>query len=65
MMHRDTMLKFGRLFDLTKYLDHTQKFQRTWYGMGVSSPILKFWDPLFILKTNRDRKLKFGTLVGI
>jgi len=26
MMHRDTMLKFGRLFDLAKYLGHTQNF---------------------------------------
>ena len=23
MMHRDTMLKFGELFDLAKYLEHT------------------------------------------
>jgi len=23
MMHRDTMLKFGALFDLAKYLEHT------------------------------------------
>ena len=22
MMHKDTMLKFGRLFDLAKYLEH-------------------------------------------
>jgi len=34
MMHRDTMLKFGTLFDLAKYLEHTQKFQRTGYGRG-------------------------------
>jgi len=60
MMHRDTMLKFGRLFDLAKYLDHTQKFQRT----GASIFHIKFWDPLFISETIRARKLKFGTLVG-
>ena len=23
MMHRDTMLKCGRMFDLAKYLEHT------------------------------------------
>jgi len=23
MMHRDMMLKFGKLFDLTKYFEHT------------------------------------------
>ena len=34
MMHRDTMLKFGTLFDFAKYLEHTQKFQRTGYGRG-------------------------------
>ena len=34
MMHRDTMLKFGALFDLAKYLEHTQKFQHTGYGRG-------------------------------
>ena len=30
-MHRDKMLKFGTLFDLAEYLEHIQKFQRTWY----------------------------------
>jgi len=35
MMHRDTMLKFGTLFDLARYLKHTQKFQRTGYGRGA------------------------------
>ena len=34
MMHRDTILKFGTLFDFAKYLEHTQKFQRTGYGRG-------------------------------
>jgi len=38
MMHRDTMLKLGTLFDLAKYFEHTQKFQRTEYGMGVVAP---------------------------
>jgi len=35
MMHRDTMLKFGWLFDLAKYFEHTYKFQRTGYGRGL------------------------------
>jgi len=35
MMHRDTMLKYGTLFDLAKYFEHTQKFQRTKYGGGL------------------------------
>ena len=26
MIHRDTMLKFSALFDLAKYLQHTQNF---------------------------------------
>jgi len=26
MMHKDTMLKFGELFDLAKYLEHTKSF---------------------------------------
>jgi len=34
MMHRDTMLNIGRLFDFAKYLGHKQTFQRTGYGMG-------------------------------
>jgi len=38
MMHRDTMLKFGRLFDLLKYFGHTQTFQRTGYGRGSVAP---------------------------
>ena len=29
------MLKLGTLFDLAKYLEHTQKFQRTGYGREV------------------------------
>ena len=65
MMHRDTMLKFGTLFDLAKYFEQTQKFQRTGYGRGLVTPHIKFWDILFISETNRARKLKFGTLVGI
>ena len=64
MMHTDTMLKFGTLFDLDKYLGHTQKFQHTVYGRGLVAHI-KFWDPLFILETKRARKLKFGILVGM
>ena len=46
MIHKDTMLKFCRLFDLAKYLGHTQKFQRSLRGMaeGASSPHIKFWD---------------------
>ena len=37
MMHKDTILKFGRLFDLAKYLNHIglQKFQHTGYGRGL------------------------------
>ena len=45
MMHRDTMLKLGTLFDLAKYLEHTQKFQRTGYGREVVAPILNFRTP--------------------
>jgi len=45
MMHRDAMLKFGTLFDLAKYLEHTQKFQRTGYGSGVVAPKLNFKTP--------------------
>ena len=63
-MHRDTMLKFRRLFDLAKYLGHTHKFQCTLYGRGLVAHI-KFWDSLFIWETNRARKLKFGAVVGI
>jgi len=67
MMHRDTMLKFGTLFDLAKYLEHTQKFQRTGYGrgQGASSPHIKFRDTPSIWETNRARKLTFGTHVVI
>jgi len=42
MMHRDTTLKFGTLFDLAQYLEHTQMFQRTGYGKGVVAPTLNF-----------------------
>ena len=45
MMHRDAMLKFGRLFHLAKYLGHKQKFQRTGYGRGASSSTLNFGTP--------------------
>ena len=45
MMHRDTMLKLGTLFDLAKYLEHTQKFQRTGYGTGVVALTLNFRTP--------------------
>ena len=45
MMYRDKMLKFGTLFDLAEYLEHIQKFQRTWYGRGVVAPTLNFRTP--------------------
>ena len=45
MMHRDTTLKFGWLFYLAKYLEQTQKFQRTGYGRGVIAPTLNFGTP--------------------
>jgi len=45
MMHRDTMLKFGTLFDLAKYLEHTQKFQRAEYGRGLVAPAFNFGTP--------------------
>ena len=64
MIHKDTMLKFCRLFDLAKYLGHTLTFQRMGYGRELVAPTLNFGTP-FILKTNRARKLKFGVLVGI
>jgi len=38
MIHRDTMLKFGWLFYHAKFLEHTQKFQRTKYDSGVVAP---------------------------
>ena len=58
------MLKFGRLFDLAKYLQHIQVSA---YGVRqeASSPHITFWDPLVISETNRARKLKFGVLVGV
>ena len=64
MMHRDTMLKFGTLFDLAKYFEHT-KFSAYGVRQGPNSPYIKFWDTLFISVTNGAGKLKFGTLVGI
>jgi len=45
MMHRGTMLKLGTLFDLAKYLEHTQKFQHTGYGREVVAPMLNFRTP--------------------
>jgi len=36
------MQKFGTLFDLAKYLEHTQKFQRMGYGRGLVAPTLNF-----------------------
>jgi len=50
MMHRDTMLKFFMLFDLTKYLGHTQKFQRMGYGRGLVAPTLNFGIPFLSWK---------------
>jgi len=59
-MHTDTMLKFGTLFDLAKYFEHTQKFQRTGYGRGVvGCPHIKFLDTLFISEISTARKLEF------
>ena len=63
MMHKDTMLKFGALFDLAKYFKHTHKAYEV--RQGASSPHIKFWDTLFISEINRARKLKVGTLVVI
>ena len=45
MIHRDTMLKFGALFDLAKYFEDTYKFQRTGYGRGLVAPTLNFGTP--------------------
>ena len=48
-MHRDTTLKFGKLFDFAKYLGHKQKFQRTGCSRGgASSPTLHFRTPLSV-----------------
>ena len=67
MMHRDTMLKFGTLFDpLT--LPSTLSTHKSFSVRGTaggSIPHIKFWDTLFIAETIRNRKLKFGMLVGI
>ena len=63
MMHGDTMLKFDRLFDLAKYLEHNVKVSA--YAPRYGRELIKFWHPLFISETNRARKFKFGTLVGI
>ena len=41
MMHRDTMLKFGTLFDLAKYFEHT-KFSAYGVRQGGSSAHIKF-----------------------
>ena len=45
MMHRDTMLKLGTLFDLAKYLGHIQMFQRTGYGRELVALKLNFGTP--------------------
>jgi len=42
MIHKDTMLKFCRLFDLAKYLGHTLTFQRMGYGRELVAPTLNF-----------------------
>ena len=44
MMHRDTMLKFGWLFDLAKNFEHTKVSA---YGarQGVVAPTLNFRTP--------------------
>jgi len=39
------MLKFGRLFNLAKYLEHAQKFQRMGYGRGLIAPTVNFGIP--------------------
>jgi len=44
-MHIDTMLKFGTLFDIAKYFEHTYKFQLTGYGRGLVAPTLNFGTP--------------------
>jgi len=38
MMDRHMMLKFGWLFDLAKYLEHTQKFQCMGYSRRLVAP---------------------------
>ena len=47
-MHRDTMLTFGTLFDLAKYLEHTQKFQSTGYGREVVALTLNLGHRLYL-----------------
>ena len=64
MMHRDMMLKYGYLFYLAKYLEHTQKFQCTGYSREVVAPTLNFGTPSLYLFV-RARKLKISRLVGI
>ena len=63
MMHKDTMLKFGVLFDLAKYFEHT-KVSAYEVRQEASSPHIKFWDTLFISEINRA-KLKVRILVVI
>ena len=41
MIHEDTMLKFGTLFDLAKYFEHT-KVSAYEVQQGASSPTLNF-----------------------
>jgi len=43
-MHRDTMLKFGWLFYLAKYLEQHESFSVRGTG-GASSPTLNFGTP--------------------
>ena len=45
MMHKDTILKFGWLFDLAKDLGHTQMFQHMGYGRELVVPTLNFETP--------------------
>ena len=65
MMHKDTMLKFGALFDIAKVLWAHIKVSAYEVRQGASSPHIKFWDTLFISEINRARKLNVGTLVVI
>jgi len=48
MIHRDTMLKFGALFDLAKYFEHTYKFKRTEYGRGLVAHTLNLGHPFYL-----------------
>jgi len=48
-MYTATMLKFGRLFDIVKYLEHIH-IKVSAYGVrqGASSPTLKSGNPLYL-----------------